>query len=262
MRAQSGAAIMGKNVVECRGASTMASQPAFQLTPQIWRIPAGPFDFVNSFAILEEDGRVSLVDTGMPSSLPRIEAGLKAMGKSVQDVHRIVLTHAHGDHAGGAAKLKDRTDADISISAIDAPFARGGYAPPRDGSTLGGKFLNLLGRKGNKFAKVIIGEEFADGDVLPVGGGLRVVHTPGHTPGHVALLHAADGVLITGDSIWNVRKMGWGVRAFCTDIKLNQKTADVLGEMDYEIAAFTHGKHVSQNARETVRRFLRDAKRA
>jgi hypothetical protein len=48
---------------------------------------------------------------------------------------------------------------------------------------------------------------------------------------------------------------------FCTDIKLNQKTAHVLGELDYEIAAFTHGKHITQNAREAVRTFLRDAKR-
>ncbi|MEY9887920.1 glyoxylase-like metal-dependent hydrolase (beta-lactamase superfamily II) [Catenulispora sp. MAP5-51] len=240
----------------------MASQAAFQLTPQIWRIPAGPFDFVNSFAILEDDGRVALVDTGMPSSVKRIEAGLKAMGRSLPDVHRIVLTHAHGDHAGGVAKIKESADAEVSISAIDAPYARDGHAPRRDGSTLGGKILNLLGPGANKFAKVIVGEEFADGDVLPVGGGLRVTHTPGHTPGHVALLHEADGVLITGDSIWNVRKLSWGVRAFCNDIKLNQQTADVLGEMDYEIAAFTHGKHVTQNARETVRRYLKEAKRA
>jgi glyoxylase-like metal-dependent hydrolase (beta-lactamase superfamily II) len=239
----------------------MASQAAYRLTSQIWRIPAGPFDFVNSFAVLEDDGRVTLVDTGMSGSVPRIEAGLKEMGKAVEDVHRIVLTHAHGDHAGGAAALKERSGSEVLISAIDAPFAREGYAPPRDGSTLGGKFLNMLGPKGNKFGKVIVGEEFADGDVLPVGGGLRVVHTPGHSPGHVALLHEADGVLITGDSIWNVRKMKWSVRMFCTDIKLNQKTAHVLGELDYEIAAFTHGKHITQNAREAVRTFLRDAKR-
>ncbi|MBW8802303.1 MAG: MBL fold metallo-hydrolase [Catenulispora sp. 13_1_20CM_3_70_7] len=239
----------------------MPTQPAYQLTERVWRIPVGPFDFVNSFAILEDDGGVTLIDTGMPSSLKRIEAGLAAIGKAFPDVHRVVLTHAHGDHVGGAAKVKEKSDAVMAISAIDAPFAREGYAPPRDGSTLGGKFLNLLGKKGNKFAPVVIGEEFADGDVLPVGGGLRVYHTPGHSPGHVALRHEADGVLITGDSIWNVRKMKWSVRAFCTDIKLNQQTANILGELDYEIAAFTHGKHVTQNARETVRRFLAEAKR-
>ena len=97
-------------------------------------------------------------------------------------------------------------------------------------------------------------------DGLSVGDGMTLVAS--------GLFGRRDGIvlpvqqLITGDSIWNVRKMGWGVRAFCSDIKLNQKTADVLGEMDYEIAAFTHGKHVAQNARETVRRFLQEAKRA
>ncbi|MFL6115359.1 MAG: MBL fold metallo-hydrolase [Catenulispora sp.] len=239
----------------------MPTQPAHQLTERVWRIPVGPSDFVNSFAVLDDDGGVTLIDTGMSSSLKRIEAGLAAIGKAFPDVHRVVLTHAHADHAGAAAKVKEKSDAVMAISAIDAPFACGGYSPPRDGSTLGGKFLNLLGKKGGKFAPVVIGEEFADGDVLPVGGGLRVFHTPGHSPGHVALRHEADGVLITGDSIWNVRKMKWSVRAFCSDIKLNQQTANILGELEYEIAAFTHGKPVTRNARETVRRFLAEAKR-
>jgi glyoxylase-like metal-dependent hydrolase (beta-lactamase superfamily II) len=121
--------------------------------------------------------------------------------------------------------------------------------------------LNRLGRKANAFPAVVVGEEFADGQVLPIAGGLRVVHTPGHTEGHVALLHEPTGVLITGDSIWNVRKMRWSIKAFCQDIKLNEKTAHVLGELDYQVAAFTHGPHVTSGAREQVRSFLATAKR-
>jgi glyoxylase-like metal-dependent hydrolase (beta-lactamase superfamily II) len=116
-----------------------------------------------------------------------------------------------------------------------------------------------MSKPGKDFPAVIVGEEFQDGDVLPVAGGLRVLHTPGHTPGHVALLHEATGTLVTGDSIWNVRKFSFGVRAFCTDIKLNQQTAHVLGELDYQVAAFTHGPHVADQAREKVRGFLADA---
>lgn len=106
---------------------------------------------------------------------------------------------------------------------------------------------------------IVVAEEFADGDVLPIAGGLRVVHTPGHTPGHVALLSEPTGVLITGDSIWNVRKMSFGVKAFCSDIVLNRQTAHVLGELDYEVAEFTHGPHVADRAREKVRSYLADA---
>jgi glyoxylase-like metal-dependent hydrolase (beta-lactamase superfamily II) len=111
------------------------------------------------------------------------------------------------------------------------------------------------------YPPVVVAEEFVDGQVLPVAGGLRVVHTPGHTLGHVALLHEPTGVLVTGDSIWNIRKLRWCIRSFCTDIKMNEQTAAVLGELDYDVAAFTHGAHVSDNARERVRGFLRDAKR-
>jgi glyoxylase-like metal-dependent hydrolase (beta-lactamase superfamily II) len=244
----------------------MAKTAAYQLAPNIWRIPAAAFDFVNIFALVDDDGQVTLVDTGTTGSSGRLAAGLALMGKGMSDVTRIVLTHAHGDHAGGAAKAAEETGAGVSIHKIDAPFARDGQSPPRDKSTFGGRFVGRSEEK--KLAKgkpvyppVIIGEEFEDGDVLPIAGGLRVVHTPGHSPGHVALLLESTGVLITGDSIWNVRKMKWSVKAFCQDIKLNQQTANALGELDYDIAAFTHGKHVTQQAREQVRGFLRDAKR-
>jgi ribonuclease BN (tRNA processing enzyme) len=63
----------------------------------MWRIPAAPFDFVNSFALIEDDGSVTLVDTGTTGSTERIQAGLALAGKSWDDVSRIVLTHAHGD---------------------------------------------------------------------------------------------------------------------------------------------------------------------
>lgn len=239
----------------------MSKEAAIRIAPDVWRIPAARFDFVNIYALVDEDGRVTLVDTGFKSGPARAAAGLAAMGKSVADVARIILTHAHGDHAGGAATLAEQSQAPVAISAIDAPFAREGMAPPRDTATFLGRMVGKMSKPGKDFPAVIVGEEFADGDLLPIAGGLRVHHTPGHTPGHVALLHEPTGVLITGDSIWNVRKLSFGVKAFCTDIKLNQKTAHELGELDYQVAAFTHGPHVSEQAREKVRGFLADAAR-
>jgi glyoxylase-like metal-dependent hydrolase (beta-lactamase superfamily II) len=237
----------------------MSRQAAIRIAPGIWRIPAARFDFVNIYALVDDDGQVTLVDTGFKSGPAKAAAGLAAMGKSVADVTRIVLTHAHGDHAGGAATLAEQAQAPVAISALDAPFARQGQAPPRDAATFLGRRLRAMSKPGRDFPAVMIGEEFADGDLLPVAGGLRVHRTPGHTPGHVALLHEESGVLITGDSIWNVRRFSYGVKAFCTDITLNRETAHVLGELEYQVAAFTHGPHVSDQAREKVRGFLHDA---
>ena len=98
-----------------------------------------------------------------------------------------------------------------------------------------------------------LGASFTDGQVLPVAGGLRVVHTPGHSPGHVSLLHQPSGLLITGDAIFNVRGLRWPIRAFCTNFALTTRTARRLGELDYSVAAFTHGPEIRDRPREAIR---------
>ena len=92
--------------------------------------------------------------------------------------------------------------------------------------------------------------------MIPFAGGIRVIHTPGHSPGHAAYLHEESGVLITGDAIFNVRGLRWPIRAFCTDFVMTTKTAHRLAEVEYTTAAFTHGPHLSDNPREHIRRFL------
>jgi glyoxylase-like metal-dependent hydrolase (beta-lactamase superfamily II) len=208
---------------------------------------------------VDGDGQVTLVDCGVKRAPARIVAGLAAMGKAPSDVTRIILTHAHADHAGGAAEMSRRTGRPVDVHAEEAPFARSGHRALVDPSLTAGRLLNRAGTKA--FDPVEVGEELTDGQLLPVAGGLRVVHTPGHTPGHVSLLHEPDGLLVTGDSIFNVRRLRWPVKALCSDIRLTQRTADRLGELDYVVAAFTHGPHLERNAREQVRTFLRAAPR-
>jgi glyoxylase-like metal-dependent hydrolase (beta-lactamase superfamily II) len=91
---------------------------------------------------------------------------------------------------------------------------------------------------------------------------LRVLHTPGHTPGHISLLHPRSGVLITGDSIFNMNaRMSWPTKLACTSFRQNVQTAHVLGEIEYAVAAFTHGPEIRDDAREQVRGFLAKASR-
>ena len=107
------------------------------------------------------------------------------------------------------------------------------------------------------FAPVSVSHVIRDGDKLPVAGGLRAIHTPGHTPGHISLLHEDSGVLITGDAIFNMRsKLALPFAAFCTSSALNAQSAAVFADLDYRIAAFTHGPEIRTNAREQVRGFL------
>jgi glyoxylase-like metal-dependent hydrolase (beta-lactamase superfamily II) len=233
----------------------MAKDAAIQLADSVWRIPTAPFDAVNSYALAEEDG-VTLVDCGLKLAPPRIVRGLAAIGRSPADVIRIVLTHAHLDHAGGAARMKKRTGAPLHVHEDDERWLARGIQPPVTGRVGGlGRLMQRM--PAQRFPAVGDGITFADGDVIPVAGGLTVVHTPGHTPGHVSLLHAPTGVLITGDSIFNVLGTRWPPSSFCSDVDQNRRTAARLADLDYTTAGFTHGPEIRGTGREKIREFLR-----
>lgn len=232
----------------------MAPAPVVPLVPGIWRIPLLR-DFVNGFILRDDDGQVTLVDMGVKSSGPKVIAALGAIGSAPSDVTRLVLTHAHPDHAGGAAHVAARTGRSFDVHEDDARFAREGTSPPRDRSFLLGRLFDRVAG-GQAFTPVPVERELTDGEVLPVAGGLRVVHTPGHSPGHISLLHEDSRLLITGDAIFNVRRLRWPIRAFCTDFAMTKRTAAVLGELDYDVAAFTHGPELRGNPREAIRGFL------
>jgi len=219
------------------------------LADGVWRIPTSVGDLVNAVAVREADGSLTLIDPGLRLRFARrrLRAGLAVLGAAPADVRRIVVTHAHVDHVGGLASLVADSQAEVHAHERESVYLRDGRTPRMQ-----------RGRPGS-FPPVTVAEEFLDGSLL--AGGLRVVHTPGHTPGHVSLVHEPTGVLVTGDALFNVRGIrhcpGW----LCTDPALTRKSADVLGDLDFEVAAFMHGPEVRHGAREAVRAFLRGRKR-
>jgi glyoxylase-like metal-dependent hydrolase (beta-lactamase superfamily II) len=234
----------------------MASDPVVQLAPNVWRLRLLG-NLVNGFAIRDDDGQVTLIDCGVKRSPDRMSAGLQTVGIAHQDVTRILLSHAHRDHAGGVAEMARRTDAPVSVHSDDAALVRAGKSAPLDQSLRLGRLLSRLERKGKPaFEPVEVDEELTDGQLLAIGGGLRVLHTPGHSPGHVSFLHEPTGVLITGDALFNLRGIGFSIPFFCTDFRLSRRTAQRFSELDFSVAAFTHGPHVSTAARSYVGQFL------
>lgn len=231
----------------------MARDLVVPLAPGVWRIPLLG-DFLNGFVLRNDDGQVTLLDMGVARSGPKVMAALAAIGAGPSDVTRLLLTHAHPDHAGGAAHVARETGRSFEIHEDDVEHARTGTSPPRDRTLRLGRLLDRLAK--GSFDPVPVERGLVDGEVLDVAGGLRVIHTPGHSPGHASFLHEPTGTLVTGDAIFNVRGVRWPVASFCTSYAMTKATAHRLVEVDYALAAFTHGPELRDRPRQTITDFL------
>ena len=148
--------------------------------------------------VIEDDGEVTLVDTGYPGYRSQLRSPAAA----------ILITHAHADHIGAAARIHDDTGARVLAYAGDADVVRDGAPEPPPSFFADAwrprfaRYLVHAGRNGARsIAAVPSVETFADGETLDVPGRPRVLHTPGHTAGHCAFLLEDRGVVFSGDAL-------------------------------------------------------------
>lgn len=206
------------------------------------------------FLLLDE--RVTLIDTGLPGSAGRILAALNAVGRPADHVEQIVITHYHPDHLGGLAGLLRHVPARVGVHAIEAPSVRGEAPIP---------FSLRYERIARRLAPVMrflrpcpVDTVLHDGDELPVLGGLRVVHTPGHSAGHIALHLPERGVLIAGDALQ--RRAGGLIppsRLISSDWPAALDSIEKLATLDFETLALSHFPPIRGAACEEVRRLAR-----
>jgi glyoxylase-like metal-dependent hydrolase (beta-lactamase superfamily II) len=160
--------------------------------------------YINWYA-LEEGGRLTILDTGLPGYAGQLPRLLEAIGRTAADVDAIVLTHYHVDHSGGAAGAHELTGAPVMIHGADAPVVRGDIPAHRPDLPMTRPYLlkyaltHLMPNGAMRFPTVAVVTEFGDGDVLDIPGRPRVLHAPGHTPGSCALYLEDRSVLFSGD---------------------------------------------------------------
>jgi glyoxylase-like metal-dependent hydrolase (beta-lactamase superfamily II) len=157
--------------------------------------------------LVEEAGAVTIIDAGVPAYYADLTAELAAMGRTIDDVRALLLTHGHDDHYGFAERLRVEHVVPVSIHELDAGLARrearnpsAGMGERKLGSLL--HYLVWLARHGAMRAKPLteVGT-FEPGATLDVPGALRVIHMPGHTPGSVAFHASAHDALFVGDAL-------------------------------------------------------------
>jgi glyoxylase-like metal-dependent hydrolase (beta-lactamase superfamily II) len=182
-----------------------------QIAPGVARVGT---EIVNWY-LVEQDGRLTAVDAGLPAYAQTLESDLATLGRSLDEVEAVVLTHSDSDHFGMAAAMR-AAGARVMVHRDDEPRLRKPGPKTGDGAPIHllplvwrpafWRFMGHMARAGGaKPAPIDDPETFADGDVLDVPGNPRVVHTPGHTEGHCALLFEHHGALFVGDELctWN-----------------------------------------------------------
>ena len=164
---------------------------------------------VNWF-LIGDGNHITVVDAGAPGYRRQLAGGCAELGRTEAEVSAVVLTHAHSDHVGVAEMLRTELRVPVWVHEGDRDLATTGKAMGKnEGSMLpylrygaAWKLLLELGRNGAMKPKPIKEvRTFSDGEQLDVPGGLRVVHTPGHTKGHCVLVSETAGVCFVGDAI-------------------------------------------------------------
>jgi glyoxylase-like metal-dependent hydrolase (beta-lactamase superfamily II) len=207
--------------------------------------------------LVEAEGGLIAIDAGLPGFAKTLDADLGRLGRSRTDVEAVVLTHSDGDHTGVAPVLQ-AAGARVLIHSADEPALRRpgpkkGDASPRHvlGNLWRVAALKVLGhtiRHGAKPARVEGAQTFADGDALDVPGRPRVVHTPGHTAGHCALLFSDRRVLFAGDALIThplfVRDGGVALmpRFVNEDNAACRASLDVIEGLDADVVLPGHGE--------------------
>lgn len=188
-----------------------------------------PGMFIYPTVMWDSDNMI-LVDAGYGGQYDALKDAFIKEGIDFERVNIIIITHQDLDHFGGVPEVLASSDHKIEVMAHDEdkPYIQGEKRLVR----LNSNFLNSLPQERQKMVKEMF-ENFTPVDVditlrhkqeLPFCGGITVIHTPGHTPGHLCLYHQKSKTLIVGDAMNIVDEMLTGPRK------------EILDETDYEIA--------------------------
>ena len=205
---------------------------------------------INAFLLDGGDDGLVLIDAGLPDQAELLAEGIRSIGREPSDLTSIVITHAHPDHLGCATYFADGTRP-ISLHPADNTIAEAGVihqtmvAGP--GILNGILFRVLMSNKSAEFPAFTPDIALSDGDIIDIAGGLEVIHTPGHTAGHVSLLWKRDrGLLIAGDAAANL--MGLNYMIGYDDVAAGKASLAKLATRQFEAAVFGHGKPLLSGA--------------
>ena len=227
-----------------------------KITPRIYQLGGRWGNGVlgaNVFLLLGDE--LTIVDTGFKGRSRHILKEVQELGYSPSDIDIIIITHHHADHIGSLPELKKVTQAKVVAHPADAVYIDGRLPQPGPARP---QWLNkMLSPLGGLWATtpVTVDIPVNDGDELAMCGGIRILHTPGHTPGSISLLLQQERLIIVGDLIAHRFGLRLPSRMFTVDIAAEIRSIREVASLDFEAICFGHGSPIAHEAHSTIAKF-------
>lgn len=211
----------------------------------------------NVILVVEEE--LTLIDVGLYGSSAQIVDFISHLGRSVEEIGLIIITHNHFDHMGGLAELRELTRA--RVAAHKAGIVNTDEELPFPGGRGIGRLLRFRPfsslRKHLALKPDDVDILLEGGEVLEPLGGLKVIHTPGHSPGSISLYSPGNRLLIVGDALVKSRKsLGLPHKMVSIDRTQAIDSAREIAQLDFDILCFGHGRPLTGDAHDKLLQLL------
>jgi glyoxylase-like metal-dependent hydrolase (beta-lactamase superfamily II) len=229
-----------------------------EIAPGVHSIGQNKAGQIHAYLLDNGDG-LTVIDTLFDSDAHVLVDLIKSLGKSVSDLKHIILTHAHRSHIGGAAELKRLSGATVYAHEWEADIIAGEREaqrvspwPRRPWRVYYIQLGLALGVNGH--VPCLVDQTLRDGDHV---GALQVVHTPGHTPGHLCFHWPERRFLHAGDAVVTYPRVTAGWPGLTLNFKQSRDSLGRLADVGAEILGVGHGEPVTEGGAEVVRSLLK-----
>lgn len=213
--------------------------------------------------LLWDDKGAVLVDTGLPGQLEDLKKAIEQAGSRFEDIRHIIITHQDIDHIGGLPEILDALGGKAEIWAHndDVPYIQGERPLIKMNKERMTKMFESLPESDRARGmamlenppKAHVAHILHGGELLDFHGGVRVIHTPGHTPGHLCLFVENEGLLIAADELRVVDgKLEGPAEQATPDMKTALESLHKLPPYDVQSILCYHGGLYNDNAREKL----------
>lgn len=198
--------------------------------------------------LIKNEESFDLIDAGMFMETDKLIEKIEEGGFNIENLDKIILTHCHCDHIGGAAELVRRTGAKVAAHSEDIPYIL--HEKVIDGSYHHMMIQEQAYMKQYNCVLKKVDIVLSDKDIIETLGGLEVINVPGHTQGSIALYQSKNEIMFFGDVIRNKRSKGLVIGVpdkFNYDTIHTIKDAQHLMNYPIKYALFGHGVPITEN---------------